>query len=142
MHRRIALVLTAAAIGFALVAASSCGDDSSSGNGDQAARQELRQQLKRQEHRAQERLQRERAQLQKLKQQQHQQQQEAQAAPPPPTTTTTTTSEPAANCESGYDPCVPPYPPDLDCADVGGPITVSGSDPHGFDADGDGSGCE
>lgn len=46
------------------------------------------------------------------------------------------------NCEPGYDPCVPPYPPDVDCADVGGPITVTGSDPHGLDADGDGIGCE
>lgn len=47
-----------------------------------------------------------------------------------------------AGCESGYDPCVPTYPPDLDCPDVGGPVTVTGSDPHGLDADGDGSGCE
>jgi hypothetical protein len=37
---------------------------------------------------------------------------------------------------------VPPYPPDIDCADVSGPIYVSGTDPHGFDADGDGVGCE
>ena len=43
-----------------------------------------------------------------------------------------------AGCEPGYSPCVPPYPPDLDCADVGGPIAVTGSDPHGLDADGDG----
>lgn len=45
-------------------------------------------------------------------------------------------------CEPGYDPCVPPYPPDVDCSDVDGPIRVSGSDPHGLDADGDGSACE
>lgn len=50
--------------------------------------------------------------------------------------------EQTASCAEGYSPCVPPYPPDLDCDDVGGPIAVSGSDPHGFDADGDGSGCE
>jgi hypothetical protein len=37
---------------------------------------------------------------------------------------------------------VPPYPPDVDCADVDGPITVTGSDPHGLDADGDGTACE
>jgi len=49
---------------------------------------------------------------------------------------------PAGNCAPGYDPCVPPAPPDLDCADVDGPIYVTGSDPHNFDADGDGVGCE
>ncbi|MGH8866830.1 MAG: thermonuclease family protein [Actinomycetes bacterium] len=46
------------------------------------------------------------------------------------------------NCKRGYDPCVPPYPPDLDCPDVNGPVRVTGSDPHGLDADGDGSACE
>jgi endonuclease YncB( thermonuclease family) len=45
-------------------------------------------------------------------------------------------------CAAGYSPCVPPYPPDVDCADVNGPITVTGSDPHRLDADGDGSACE
>jgi micrococcal nuclease len=48
----------------------------------------------------------------------------------------------ASSCEPGYDPCVPAYPPDVDCADVDGPITVTGADPHSFDADGDGVGCE
>lgn len=47
-----------------------------------------------------------------------------------------------SGCAPGYSPCIPPYPPDLDCADVGGPITVTGSDPHGLDADNDGIGCE
>jgi endonuclease YncB( thermonuclease family) len=42
----------------------------------------------------------------------------------------------------GYSPCIPSYPPDLDCADVDGPIIVSGSDPHGLDADHDGVACE
>jgi endonuclease YncB( thermonuclease family) len=44
------------------------------------------------------------------------------------------------DCEPGYDPCVPSYPPDLDCADTG-PVTVTGSDPHGLDRDGDGVAC-
>ena len=44
------------------------------------------------------------------------------------------------DCAPGYDPCVPPYPTDLDCADVDGPIYVTGSDPHGFDAESDGVG--
>jgi endonuclease YncB( thermonuclease family) len=46
------------------------------------------------------------------------------------------------NCAVGYEPCVPPYPPDVDCADVDGPVSVTGSDPHGLDADGDGVACE
>jgi endonuclease YncB( thermonuclease family) len=45
-------------------------------------------------------------------------------------------------CAPGYDPCVPPFPPDVDCADVDGPIIVTGADPHGLDADGDGVACE
>lgn len=53
-----------------------------------------------------------------------------------------TAAEPAADCEPGYDPCVPPYPPDVDCGDVNGPIRVTGSDPHKLDGDGDGTACE
>lgn len=45
-----------------------------------------------------------------------------------------------AGCEPGYSPCVPLYPPDLDCADTG-PVTVTGSDPHGLDRDNDGVAC-
>ena len=47
-----------------------------------------------------------------------------------------------AGCAPGYSPCVPPGPPDLDCADVGGPVRVSGPDPHRLDGDGDGTACE
>jgi micrococcal nuclease len=47
-------------------------------------------------------------------------------------------------CDDSYpDVCIAPYPPDLDCADV--PYTnfvVRGPDPHGFDGDSDGEGCE
>lgn len=48
------------------------------------------------------------------------------------------------NCDPSYpDFCIPPPPPDLDCADVNGSnFTVVGSDPHGFDGDNDGVGCE
>lgn len=54
------------------------------------------------------------------------------------------TSPPPATgaCDPNYSGCVPPYPPDVDCADVGGSVDVFGSDPHGLDADGDGIGCE
>ena len=58
----------------------------------------------------------------------------AQPAPP--------ASQPGADCDPNYTPCVPPYPPDLNCSDISFPVTVIGSDPHGFDADGDGRGCE
>jgi endonuclease YncB( thermonuclease family) len=44
-------------------------------------------------------------------------------------------------CHPGYTPCLP-ITADLDCADVDGPITVLGDDPYGFDADGDGTGCD
>jgi micrococcal nuclease len=48
------------------------------------------------------------------------------------------------NCDSSYPGvCIAPYPPDLDCSDV--PYTnfqVVGNDPHGFDGDADGVGCE
>jgi hypothetical protein len=57
-----------------------------------------------------------------------------------------TRSEPQSlmgrNCEPGYDPCVPQGPPDVDCADVQGPINVTGRDPHRLDRDGDGVACE
>ena len=48
--------------------------------------------------------------------------------------------DPPSNCAPGYSPCVPNYPPDLDCADTG-PVSVTGSDPHGLDGDGDGVAC-
>jgi len=47
-------------------------------------------------------------------------------------------------CDSSYpDICIPPYPPDLDCGEIGySNFRVVGSDPHGFDRDNDGIGCE
>jgi hypothetical protein len=45
-------------------------------------------------------------------------------------------------CDPNYSGCVPLYPPDVDCAEVGGSVSVYGSDPHGLDADSDGVGCE
>jgi micrococcal nuclease len=48
-----------------------------------------------------------------------------------------------AGCDPNYTgACVPPFPPDVDCADIGRPVTVVGADPHNFDADGNGRGCE
>lgn len=50
--------------------------------------------------------------------------------------------EESAGCDPNYSGCVPAYPPDVDCDEVGETVAVYGSDPHGLDADGDGSGCE
>ena len=59
--------------------------------------------------------------------------------PPPPATTT---AGPA--CDDSYpDVCIPPAPPDLNCGDITARrFTVDGPDPHDFDRDGDGVGCE
>ena len=72
------------------------------------------------------------------------------AAPPPPPEQEPVPVEPepapapppAPAPANDYSPPLPPYPPDLDCADVDGPISVVGSDPHGLDRDGDGVACE
>jgi len=47
-------------------------------------------------------------------------------------------------CDPSYpDVCIPPYPPDLDCGEIGySNFRVVGNDPHGFDRDNDGIGCE
>ena len=47
-------------------------------------------------------------------------------------------------CDPSYPGvCIPPPPPDLDCADVPYQnFEVLPPDPHGFDGDGDGIGCE
>jgi len=48
------------------------------------------------------------------------------------------------SCDPSYpDVCIAPYPPDLDCGEIGySNFRVVGSDPHGFDRDNDGIGCE
>ena len=55
--------------------------------------------------------------------------------------------QPNGKCDPNYaGGCVPPYPPDLDCADIRAmdlaPIRSIGSDPHGLDGNHDGTGCE
>ena len=54
---------------------------------------------------------------------------------------------PSGKCDPNYaGGCVPPYPPDVDCADIRAlgiaPVRVVGSDPHRLDGDNDGLGCE
>jgi hypothetical protein len=53
----------------------------------------------------------------------------------------------SGNCDrvSYPDPniCIPPYPPDLNCPDISYKnFQVTGADPHGFDGDNDGIGCD
>jgi endonuclease YncB( thermonuclease family) len=55
--------------------------------------------------------------------------------------------EATGSCDPNYSGgCVPPYPPDVDCADIRAlgiaPVKVVGSDPHRLDGDHDGLGCE
>lgn len=51
---------------------------------------------------------------------------------------------PAGGCDPSYpDVCIPPPPPDLDCGEIPQRgFRVVGADPHGFDGDRDGVGCE
>jgi micrococcal nuclease len=50
----------------------------------------------------------------------------------------------ASSCDPSYPGvCIPSPPPDLDCGDISyRRFDVRGSDPHGFDGDNDGVGCE
>lgn len=52
--------------------------------------------------------------------------------------------KPPGRCDPSYPTvCIPPPPPDLDCADVlYSSFKVVGADPHHFDGDRDGIGCE
>jgi hypothetical protein len=81
---------------------------------------------------------------------------ETPPAPPPTTTIPTTTPPPIQpavppippppedDCDPSYPGvCIPSPPPDLDCADVPyDHFTVLPPDPHSFDGEGDGVGCE
>lgn len=68
------------------------------------------------------------------------------AAPPPPPTPVPLVPpvDPAAGCDPSYPGvCIPPAPPDLDCGDIAPRrFAVLPPDPHRFDGDLDGIGCE
>jgi len=49
--------------------------------------------------------------------------------------------QPATNCMAGYSPCLP-IRGDMNCPEIGHPVTVTGSDPYGLDRDRDGIGCD
>lgn len=67
---------------------------------------------------------------------------------PPPAPSPPPTPPPSANCAASYpDECIPPPPPDLDCKDI--PYrnfrvlwNVPDPDPHHFDGNHNGIGCE
>lgn len=58
--------------------------------------------------------------------------------------TTTKTKAQFDDCDSSYpDLCIPSPPPNLNCSDISDKkFRVFSPDPHGFDRDGDGIGCE
>jgi len=70
------------------------------------------------------------------------------SAPPPSSSTSssivTTTTTPPSNCDPSYPTvCIPPPPPYLDCPDIPYTnFTVLPPDPHGFDGNHNGVGCE
>jgi micrococcal nuclease len=66
------------------------------------------------------------------------------AAPAVPPPANAPAAAPAGNCDPSYpDVCIPPPPPDLDCGDITARrFTVLPPDPHHFDGDHDGIGCE
>jgi hypothetical protein len=71
----------------------------------------------------------------------------SQPAPPPqpdPTPEPAPEPPPADSCDPSYPTvCIPPPPPDLDCGDIPHRrFAVRAPDPHRFDNDNDGIGCE
>jgi hypothetical protein len=65
--------------------------------------------------------------------------------PAPPAVAPVETTPPLdGNCDPSYpDVCIPPKPPDLNCGDIPHRrFTVLPPDPHGFDGNDDGVGCE
>jgi micrococcal nuclease len=66
------------------------------------------------------------------------------SGPAPQSVTTTAAAPSRGGCDPSYPTvCIPPAPPDLDCGDITyRRFEVRQPDPHRFDADHDGIGCE
>lgn len=66
------------------------------------------------------------------------------ATPVPPSDATAAPLAQGGNCDASYPGvCIPPAPPDLDCGDIEHRrFEVIAPDPHGFDGNSDGVGCE
>lgn len=97
------------------------------------ARERKRERAKRKRERARERERR----RERRRREEARERREREAPPPPEEE-----PEPASDCDPNYSGCVPPYPPDVNCPEVDGPVTVIGDDPHGLDRDGDKQACE
>lgn len=147
--------LAAGAAALILVVAVAAGDDSGDGgdsdpppaqeaatpdsadeDDDEAEERERARERKRERARERERIREKRR--ERRRREEARERREREATPPP----AEEEPEPPSDCDPNYSGCVPPYPPDVDCPDVDGPVTVTGSDPHGLDADNDGEGCE
>ncbi len=63
------------------------------------------------------------------------------AAPVPLVEKPAKTTAPKSDCMAGYSPCLP-IRADMNCPEIGHPVTVTGSDPYRLDRDGDGTGCD
>ena len=70
--------------------------------------------------------------------------QETDPQQPPETSKPATTLPKEDQCDASYpDVCIPPYPPDLDCGEISyRNFKVLPPDPHRFDGDKNGLGCE
>lgn len=66
------------------------------------------------------------------------------AAKPAPVRHASARHAAGSGCEPGYSPCLP-VASDLNCSDLSAdqrPVSVTGDDPYGLDADGDATGCD
>lgn len=147
------VIASLAAVLFASVGTVGCGDDDGDKSAEEAAARQrvIERQLAEQQRQAKRALRQAkqeaaaaRRQAEQARQAAERAQAQASSAPPAPAPAPEAepTPAPSSSCDPSYSGCVPTYPPDVDCADVGGPVQVYGSDPHGLDADGDGSACE
>jgi hypothetical protein len=68
----------------------------------------------------------------------------AEEPEPEPVVEPEVSEEDGEDCDNSYpDECIPPPPPVLECSDIDeDDFEVRGSDPHGFDDDNDGMGCQ
>lgn len=66
------------------------------------------------------------------------------AVPTPEPQPVPTPTQPSPGCDPSYPTlCIPPFSPDIDCGEIGARrFPVLPPDPHGFDGEGDGIGCE
>lgn len=65
------------------------------------------------------------------------------AEAPPVSRPTAPVVSPSSSCDPNYSgACVPAYPPDVNCPQIGATVRVTGTDVHHLDRDRDGYGCD